>query len=91
MAKGWTIQGLIDGRMNVRAHCHNPRCHHSQDLDLGKLKTKLGPDAPAMADDLIPKLRCAKCGGKDVGLIYSPDPSKHTGTGVSPYQKAKGQ
>jgi hypothetical protein len=26
-----------------------------------------------MADDLIPKLKCAKCGGKKVGLIYTPD------------------
>jgi hypothetical protein len=26
-----------------------------------------------MADDLTPKLKCAKCGGKNVGLIYTPD------------------
>ena len=37
-----------------------------------KLRHKLGSDAPAMAGDLIPKLKCAKCGGKQVGLIYSP-------------------
>ncbi|MCP9234225.1 hypothetical protein NMG46_29210 [Mesorhizobium sp. LMG 17147] len=42
---------------------------------LAKLKAKLGPDAPAMADDLIPKLKCAKCGGKRVGMIYTPDTS----------------
>ncbi|QKC83297.1 hypothetical protein [Mesorhizobium sp. NZP2077] len=52
---------------------HNRRCHHGDALDLEKIKDKLGPDAPAMADDLIPKLKCAKCGGKQVGLIYSPD------------------
>jgi len=28
-----------------------------------------------MADDLIPKLTCAKCGSKKVGLIYTPDTS----------------
>ncbi|MBZ9894261.1 hypothetical protein LB545_07875 [Mesorhizobium sp. BR1-1-6] len=54
------------------------------------LKDKLGPDAPAMADDLIPKLRCARCGGKAVGLIYSPDPDKVSGMGRSHYAKAKG-
>lgn len=29
-----------------------------------------------MADDLIPKLKCAKFGGKRVGLIYTPDTSQ---------------
>jgi hypothetical protein len=42
-------------------------------LDPVKLRDRFGPDAPAMADDLIPKLKCAKCGGKRVGLIYTPD------------------
>jgi hypothetical protein len=90
VSKGWTVQSLIEGRMMLHAHCHNSRCNHSQRLDLMKLRDKLGPDAPAMADDLIPKLRCAKCGGKEVGLIYAPDPHQNTGMGVSSYRKAKG-
>ena len=69
---GWTVQTLIDGNMHIEAYCHNPRCHHHQALDLIKLRDKLGPDAAAMADDVVPKLKCAKCGGKKVGLIYSP-------------------
>ncbi|WP_376703407.1 hypothetical protein RQ479_29840 [Mesorhizobium sp. ISC25] len=72
-AKGWTVQGLIDERMEIHVYCYNPQCHHNQPLDLGKLKAKLGPKAPAMADDLIPKLKCAKCSGKRVGLTYTPD------------------
>ncbi|MER9130651.1 hypothetical protein [Mesorhizobium sp. M0768] len=80
MAK-WTVQGLIDARMALHAFCHNSRCHHNQLLNLEKLKAKLGPDAPAMADDLIPKLRCAKCGGKAVGLTYAPDKTKVSGMG----------
>ncbi|MER9829139.1 hypothetical protein NKJ51_12230 [Mesorhizobium sp. M0134] len=75
MAKGWTPQTLIDAKTRLTAFCHNPRCHHNQVLDLENLKAKLGPDALAMADDLIPKLRCAKCGGKAVGLTYTPDAS----------------
>ncbi|TPM53284.1 hypothetical protein FJ959_22415 [Mesorhizobium sp. B2-2-4] len=86
----WTVQTLIDGKMHLRAYCHRSSCNHSQDLDLQLLKAKLGPDAPAMADDLIPKLRCARCGGKAVGLIYSPDPDKVSGMGRSHYAKAKG-
>jgi hypothetical protein len=69
----WTIQTLIDERMTLNAYCHNWRCQHSERLDLFALKDKLGPDAPAMADDLLPKLKCSKCGGKAVGLIYAPD------------------
>ncbi|WP_258606572.1 hypothetical protein [Mesorhizobium sp. AR10] len=64
---------MIDAKMAVTAHCHHASCHHSQKLDLVKLCDRFGPDAPATADDLIPTLKCAMCGGKSVGLIYSPD------------------
>ena len=83
MAK-WTIQGLIDEKMKLHAYCHASLCFHNQPIDLESLKAKLGPDAPAMADDLIPKLKCAKCGSKKVGLIYTPD------TTPNAYGKAKG-
>ena len=73
MGKGWTFQSLIDAKMQVTAHCHNSPCNHNQKLDLAKLRDRFGPDALAMADDLIPKLKCAKCGSKKVGLIYTPD------------------
>lgn len=83
----YTIQDKIDGGYNLHAYCHNPKCQHHQRLDLEKLKAKLGPDHSTMRDDLVPKLKCSKCGGKDIGLILSPD----TGTrGNNPYRKAKG-
>jgi hypothetical protein len=68
----WTIEQLIDDGMTLTAYCHAPMCHHNQRLDINKLRDKLGPDAPAMSDDLVPKLRCIKCGGRKVGLIYTP-------------------
>ena len=68
----WTLQTLIDERMTVTAYCHNSRCHHNQPLRLEALLDRLGPDMPAMADDLIPKLKCGRCHGKKIGLIYSP-------------------
>lgn len=86
----WTVQSLIDKRMAVTAYCHAVKCNHHQVLDLEKLRDKLGPDAPAMADDLTPKLRCTKCGGKAVGLSYSPDDTKVFGMGKNLYAKAKG-
>jgi len=83
MGKGWTFQTLIDDKMAVTAHCHHAPCNHSQKLDLVKLSDRFGREAPAMADDLIPKLKCAKCGSKRVGLIYTPDTSPNA------YGKAK--
>jgi hypothetical protein len=85
----WTYQSLIDGNMTVTAYCHRSLCNHNQKLDLKRLRDKFGPDAPAMHDDLAPKLRCTKCGGKKVGLIYTPDTSRPT-SWVNPYIKAKG-
>ena len=53
--------------------------HHNAAIDLAVLLDRLGPDAPAMADDLVPKLYCEKCRekkrgerGKLIGVIYSP-------------------
>lgn len=49
----------------------------------------LGPDAPAMSDDLIPKLKCARCGGKQVGLTYTPDYDEMKRVDVNAYRKAR--
>lgn len=51
----WTVQKLIDDRMTLHASCN--ACHHNRQLDLSVLRERLGPDAPAMAGDLIPRLR----------------------------------
>ena len=74
----WTIQTLIDSHMRVH-----------QQLDLALLRNRLGPDAPAMADDLTPKLKCSRCGGKAIGLTYTPSQTyaRHSG---NPYVKATG-
>jgi len=75
----WTLQPLIDERMTVTAYCHNSRCHHNQPLNLEALLDRLGPDMPAMADDLIPKLKCGRCHDKKIGLIYTPGPDDRSG------------
>lgn len=73
MAKGATIQSLIDEGTVLTAYCHRPACAHHQDLDLLKLRERLGPDHGAMHDDLVPKMRGSKCGSKQVGLIHHPN------------------
>lgn len=69
---GWTVQKLIDDRMAIAVYCQRSACGHHSTLALALLKKRLGPDAPAMPDDLVLKLRCKKCVGKQVGLIYGP-------------------
>lgn len=78
--------------MKVTVYCQNVACGAHKDLDLAGLRDRFGPDAPAMADDLIPYLRCTACGGergKLVRLIYAPDSNKVSGMGENLYQKAK--
>jgi hypothetical protein len=80
--EGWTLQELIDERMTLTAFC---RGNHHQVLDLEALKARLGADAPAMAADLVPRLKCKRCGEKAVGITYSPDsrPKGETSVGQS--------
>ena len=52
------------------------------------LKDRFGPDAPAMRDDILPRLRCDACGGKNVDLTCVLDHSARAPD--NPYQKAKG-
>ena len=73
MARGWTLAKLIADDMTVMAHCQNYCCHHRQVLDIKALSERFGPDAPAMYDDLVPRLKCTKCGGKQIGLTYPPN------------------
>ncbi|WP_292693370.1 hypothetical protein [Mesorhizobium sp.] len=74
--------------MQVTVHCLH--CHHRQTLDLEALRDKYGEDAPAMATDLAPRMRCRACKKRAVGFSYTPDPTKHSGMGVSnAYTKAK--
>lgn len=82
MAAGWTYRKLIDEKMTLTAFCHHAPCNHHQVLDLAALAARFGPDAPAMEWDIRPKLRCRKCGGNRVGLIYTPDTSP-TGYGMT--------
>jgi hypothetical protein len=59
---------MIEHGYTLRANCHDPLCFHSQQLDLERLKERLGPDHSTMHDALTPKLRCSK----EIGLTVSP-------------------
>jgi hypothetical protein len=66
-----TIGGLIDNGYVLRASCNAPKCRHCARLDLEALATKLGRDHGSLHKDLVPKLKCSKCGSKSIALILS--------------------
>lgn len=65
----WTFASLLDGHMQVTAHCED--CHFTKEVDLVGLRDRLGPDRPAMAADMKKLLHCPKCRGKRTSFIYS--------------------
>ena len=68
----WTVQALIDGGMEITAYCEDPDCRHTQPVDLVRFRDRFGPDAPMMRRDVLPRLRCSKCGGKNIDIKLSP-------------------
>jgi hypothetical protein len=82
-----TIQDVIESGETITAYCHASLCNHSAVLDMLALRDRFGPDHGAMHDDLVPLLKCAKCGSKKVGIICTPGSKQYGG---NPYLKAKG-
>jgi len=70
-----TLGECLDNGYGIAATC--TACWHSAGLDIAVLAAKLGRDHGALRDDLVPKLRCTKCGGKHIGLTaVAPDTPK---------------
>jgi hypothetical protein len=44
-----------------------------------------------MRDDVLPMLYCSKCGGKKLGLIYTPPSPGDRDAAPNRYAKAKGK
>jgi hypothetical protein len=49
-------------------------CNHSAVLDWDVLIAELGPDFIIVRDrdKFLRRLRCSKCGGRDMGIVLSP-------------------
>lgn len=67
-----TLDELIVSHFSLTAHCCNSMCQHSNDLDLMDLAWKLGPYHSCGADGLELKLRCTRCGGRQVSIKVNP-------------------
>lgn len=66
---------MIDAGVRLTAYCHNPRCNHRQEIDLVRIRDKVGPDFILVHDDLQYRLFCSVCDGKKIGILPS-DPRK---------------
>ena len=69
-----TLGALIDHGFHLSIHCENQFCRHYTRLDLYALAEKFGRNFVAIGKPtpLTARMRCSKCGGKDLGLILSP-------------------
>lgn len=69
-----TIGALIDHGFRLSIHCENQFCRHNALLDLVALAERFGRDFVTIGrpNPLTARMRCSKCGGKDLGLILSP-------------------
>jgi hypothetical protein len=83
----WTFQSLIDAKMVVTVFCLTEGCGHNRTLPLPELRDRFGPDASAMREDLIDRLKCDVCGERHVDLSYTPDTSNRVQ--VNRYRNAK--
>lgn len=68
-----TIQDLIDTNHKLWSHCESCGRHHLWDLNV--LGRKLGFDHSYLHPDIVPKLKCGKCGSKGISITISPPTS----------------
>jgi hypothetical protein len=64
-----TIGKMFTHEHGLAAHCRD--CGHLADIDLAALAERLGSDHFCSAAALAPKMRCGKCGSRDIGFIVS--------------------
>lgn len=69
-----TLGALIDHGFRISIHCGNQFCRHYTRLDLHALAERFGRDFLVIGkpNPLTARMRCSKCGGKDLGLILQP-------------------
>ncbi|WP_426213676.1 hypothetical protein [Mesorhizobium abyssinicae] len=75
MAKGWTFQSLIDAKVALLSQ---------PEADLAQLRDRYGPDSPAMANDLIPKLKCRSAEAQMWGCLYARHKAERLWQGPGP-------
>jgi len=67
-----TVQAMIDEGMQLWAFCHAHGCFNRHRFDLDALRARIGPQASTMARELVPRLRCSRCGTKNASITCIP-------------------
>lgn len=80
----YTIAEAIARGDRIWGYCIESSCRHMAVLDLLALRDRLGPDHGALRADLVPKLRCSKCGSRQVGIFSTPGTKEYGG---NPYRE----
>jgi len=73
------LDALAAIRFKHRLWCYCLQCKRDKPLDLDKLAERIGWDAPLLG--LKSRLRCSRCGSREVqtSLVYTPPPSTAVG------------
>ena len=66
-----TLGALQAAGLRLHAFCLRDDCRWHADLDLESLISRLGRDHGAQQPNLVPKLVCSRCGGKEISVVLS--------------------
>ena len=64
---------------SLSAHCGRRECGRHVQLEIEVLIGRLGAGHSYLAPDLVPRLRCRECGGRNIGLTL------HANQGYPPH------
>lgn len=60
---------LIDGRYTLHFSCEAKGCHHNARADMQALADRLGRDHPYLNGAVARRMKCAKCGSKQISNV----------------------
>lgn len=66
-----TLKAIKEAGLRLYAYCNNPECHWSSLLNVDELIERLGEQQSTLPPDLVPRLYCSQCGGREVAIVLS--------------------
>jgi hypothetical protein len=74
-----TLGNVAEYGDGLTVHCQRRTCLHSAPLDVAALIAKLGPETTV--PDLRERMRCTKCGGREVEFTRTIGPNQRPAPG----------
>jgi hypothetical protein len=66
-----TLAAIRDAGLHLHAFCLNSGCGWHADVEIDTLIEKLGEAHSSQQPDLVPRLYCSQCEGKDLAIEFS--------------------